>query len=794
VHAPRAALSQRAGTPERPLVSGGPLVADKDQDRSAEQTMAPTVLTSPRARPASMLCKTGARPAHIAHAICFVVTIAMAQAKNEHVHSVGIDLGTTLTVAARYYMVGEGTQGEVFINDQGERLTPSVAHFESGPDGEILVGHAAKHLQVKDPGSTVYGVKRWLGKDYSAVSELTRDMTFHAECDNPNQTMWGSWLGIDDKHRSVSPCPSLEPQHFETQIKRVAHSSYRFDRFHNDTFGGVCVWQWNSWWPVELISALVLKEVKQSAERTVGAPVHKAVVTIPAYFREPQRKATRVAAQIAGFEVLRLLAEPTAAAISYARNKKTDFTASESLLVFDLGGGTFDVSVLKYEGMGEFKVLAVTGDAFLGGEDLDVKIAKWLLGEFAGQYGDVSEEKHTKLYPRFVRAGRQAKEKLSYKLSVDVIVEGVGPGGDDFLVKMSRAKFERLNAEFFERLMPIVREGVRVAGLRTQDIDRVLMVGGSSRIPKVRELLKSEFGSEPEQILNPDEAIADGAAVLAFQLANPLVLTKKDDSFISFMHDAWASMTGTPVVVSQDSHEIAVKDVAAHSLGVSYWAGDCTVSQIKGNDQLAERLIREGAQSGEITVSLMWDDVSDLDLHVVTPGGGRIYFGAKRGSCGGTLDVDMNVNSLTASTKPVENVFWEKAPTGSYTVEVVMFTNRNTGGTSSRFSGQVEVNGVVTKFAGTIRENKARVVVSNFNFNGAKARGLARTACERKMKIIVPKNSALPVHAQPQAFVVRPYTACSSPFCVALPRSSPFCGTSIYRRLLWYVHIPHVPC
>jgi len=669
------------------------------------------------------------RPRHAVAATCLVLALAVAHAQSPPapVPAVGIDLGTTMTVVARYYLMGDATQGEVFINEQGERLTPSVVHFEREAQGEILVGHAAKNLQVKDPESTVYGVKRWLGKEHSAVAELARDVTFDAECANPNQTIWQYWLGEAGSHRSVGSCPSVEPRDFRAQIQRVAHSSHRFD---NNTFGGVCVWQWDSWWPVELISALVLKEAKQSAERGVGAPVRKAVVTIPAYFREPQKKATRMAAQIAGFDVLRLLAEPTAAAISYARNKKTDFSAAEHILVFDLGGGTFDVSVLKYEGRGEFKVLAVTGDAFLGGEDLDVKIAKWLLDEFAQQHSDLSEKRRTKLYPRFVRAGRQAKEKLSHMSSVDVVLEGVAPGGDDFLVKLSRAKFEQLNADFFKKLMPIVRQGVQDAGLQRSDMHRVLMVGGSSRIPKVYELLKNEFGSEPERILNPDEAVADGAAVLAFQLANPQVLS------------------------TTNGYEIAVRDVAAHSLGVAYWAGDCTVKQIRGNDQLAERLIREGAQNGEVRVSLMWHDVSDLDLHVTTPSGQRISFHQKRSACGGVLDVDMNVWEWAASRAPVENIFWKEAPTGSYTVEVAMYTNRNAGNTASAFAGEVEVDGVVTPFNGSIQNGREKITIHKFSFNGAKSRGLVRAACERKMKIIVPKNSALPFKAQTQTFVV----------------------------------------
>ena len=687
---------------------------------------------------------------HFSQAV-FLLFAVVGVADGQVQHAVGIDLGTTMTVISRYYKVGEGTQGETFINDQGERLTPSVVHFESESGGELLVGHAAKNLLVKDSASTVYGIKRLLGKDFDAVAPLVRDLAFDEECTNPNQTTleaaWQfAWGG--SFMRSVESCPDKD---FKEQLTRVAHSSYRPSS--PPSFGGVCVWQWDSWWPVELISALVLKEVKQSAERAIGAPVRKAVVTIPAYFGEPQKQATRVAAQIAGLDVLRLLAEPTAAAISYARNKKTDFTAAERLLVFDLGGGTFDVSVLNYEGKGEFKVLAVTGDAQLGGEDLDVTVATFLLAEFSREHSDLSAERRAKLFPRFVRAGRQAKEKLSFRTSVDVVIEAVSPGGDDFVLKLSRAKFERLCRDFFAKLMPIVRQGVRDSGLQLADIHRVLLVGGSSRIPKVRELLKLEFKSDPDQILNPDEAVADGAAVLAFQLANPGVLNVKDESLLSLVYDSFASITGTETA-SRQSHEITVKDVARHSLGVTYWAGDCTTSQIKGNDQLAERLVREGAKSGDVRISLMWDDTSDLDVHVVTPSSQRIYYGGKRSNCGGELDVDMNAGGCALSTTPVENVYWGHgvAPRGEYSVTVAMYRNRNVLKAESSYSGEVEVGGVVTSFRGKVGEDR-KVQVAQFRFDGSEKRKPS-TTCERKMKLIIPKNSALPFAADPQVFVV----------------------------------------
>jgi len=700
-------------------------------------------------------------------------------------HAVGIDLGTTNTVIARYYMVGAGTQGEVFIDDQGERLTPSVVHFERD-DGELLVGHAAKNMLVKDPASTVYGVKRLLGKEFDAVASLTRDLAFEAECSNSSQTLWDTvWqYASGESLRSVGPCPDKD---FKNQLARVAHRSHQRD--DGASFGGVCVWQWEAWWPVELISALVLKEAKQSAERVIGAPVRSAVVTIPAYFGEPQKKATRMAAQIAGFDVLRLLAEPTAAAISYARNKKEDFAAAEQVLVFDLGGGTFDVSILAYLGAGEFKVLAVTGDAFLGGEDLDVAVAKWLLAEFEREHGEfvrgLPAEKRTRLFPRFLRAGRQAKEKLSFQTSFRIVIDAVGPGGDDFAVKLTRAKFERMCSAFFDRLMPVVRQGIRDAGLRKGDIDRVLLVGGSSRIPKVRELLKSEFGREATQVLNPDEAVADGAAVLAFQLANPGTLAAKDGSIFGILYDTIFASMGAETA-SQHSHEITVRDVAAHSLGVTYWAGDCSAGQIKGDGQLAERLVREGAKSGDVRVSLMWNDFSDLDLHVTAPSSQKIYFGNKRSGCGGELDVDMNYMGAWASREPVENVFWQRAPRGTYIVVVHMYHNRNEGGAASSFSGEVEVGGVVTPFQGSVRARSDKIEVARFEFDGVAPQHTARRACERKMKIIVPKNTPLPFFAAPQDFVVSS-SPCMAPFMrlpIPFMRLHPFKPPFIYTTTM----------
>jgi hypothetical protein len=301
--------------------------------------------------------------------------------------------------------------------------------------------------------------------------------------------------------------------------------------------------------------------------------------------------------------------------------------------------------------------------------------------------------------------------------------------------------------------MPIVRQGVRDANLQISDIERVLIVGGSSRIPKVRELLKLEFNRDPERLLNPDEAIADGAAVMAFQLANPGLLHSKDQSLLSFVEP-----------MSHNSHEITVKDVAAHSLGVTYWAGDCKAGDIK-DDELAERLVREGAKSGDVRISLRWDDESDLDLSVITPSSEKISHKSKTSKCGGELDVDMNFDIF--STKPVENIYWGHgmAPHGLYNVSVSQYQNRNKLNETS-FSGEVEFSGVVKSFRGKLTESedpprrfpteasKHILEVAQFRFDGDK-KFLEQTStkCERKMKLIIPKNSALPFSTV-QNFVV----------------------------------------
>eukprot|EP00315_Gephyrocapsa_oceanica_P002691 CAMPEP_0185317098 /NCGR_PEP_ID=MMETSP1363-20130426/45903_1 /TAXON_ID=38817 /ORGANISM="Gephyrocapsa oceanica, Strain RCC1303" /LENGTH=747 /DNA_ID=CAMNT_0027915341 /DNA_START=172 /DNA_END=2415 /DNA_ORIENTATION=+ len=667
-----------------------------------------------------------------------------------------------MTVGASYKLLGDATAGEVFINAQGERLTPSVVHF--GEDEELLVGQAAKNLQVRAPNRTVYGVKRLLGKSYAEVLTLVEALAFDAE--RPDLQSWSDWLW-GNQMRSVGPCHG----DFSEQVHRVAHESYRGPA--SPSFGGVCVRQWGSWWPVELVSALVLKEMKASAEAMLGRMVKKAVVTIPAYFGEPQKKATRTAAQIAGLDVLRLLAEPTAAAVSYARHKKADFRAAESLLIFDLGGGTFDVSILQYEGKGEFKVKAVTGDAQLGGEDLDVVIAEHLLEAYNRQHSLPDSNKvemRRKLFPKFVRAGRTAKEKLSFQREVHVVVDGVAPGGDDFSLKLTRSRFEHLAKKIFARIVPIVKKGVSDAGMQLGDIDRVLTVGGSSRIPKVRELITQLFGTEPEQLLNPDESIADGAAVLAFQMANPGLLSTNEGGVFGMAAD-WAYYLGGDQAaewlegpVAAASHEIAVKEVTAHSLGVPYWAGDCTSSQIIGTGELAERLIREGARSGDVRISLMWNDYSDLDLHIVAPGGERIFYGHRRSACGGWLDVDANVVWARATAKPVENVFWPEggAPSGEYKVIVQSYRDRSgaggNSGSGSRFEGEVVVNGVATRFSGIAGGNcyscTRMVEVTTFRFNRATTGQPASSSCERKVKVIVPRFSPLPFYAKPQSFVV----------------------------------------
>ena len=367
---------------------------------------------------------------------------------------IGIDLGTTNSVVA----VMEGDSPTVIANPEGHRTTPSVVAFTSS--GERLVGHTAKRQAVTNPENTVYSIKRFMGRRYSEVSEEQKMVPFKV-------TEAGNDVRVDVRGKLYSP-----PE----------------------------------------ISALVLQKLKQSAEDFLGEKVTRAVITVPAYFNDAQRQATKDAGKIAGLEVLRIVNEPTAAALAYGLDKKKD----ETIAVYDFGGGTFDISVLEV-GEGVVEVKATNGDTHLGGDNLDQRIIEWIAAEFKKEQGiDLSKDKMA--LQRLKEAAEKAKCELSTTLETEInlpFVTADASGPKHLVLKLTRAKFEQLAADLLERTMGPVRQCLSDAGLQPSEIDEVVLVGGSTRIPKVQALVREYFGKEPHKGVNPDEVVAVGAAVQA---------------------------------------------------------------------------------------------------------------------------------------------------------------------------------------------------------------------------------------------------------------------------------------
>jgi heat shock protein 5 len=371
---------------------------------------------------------------------------------------IGIDLGTT------YSCVGVYRNGrvEIIANDQGNRITPSWVAFTD--DGERLVGEAAKNQAAANPERTVYDAKRLMGRSYGDA-EVQQDMKL---------------LPYKVVSRSGKP-------HVEVAVK------------HGDV---------RAFSPEE-ISAMVLAKMKDTAEAYLGGEVRDAVITIPAYFNDAQRQATKDAGAIAGLNVTRILAEPTAAAMAYGLGRKDG--GERNVLVFDLGGGTFDVSVLTIDG-GVFEVRATSGDTHLGGEDFDHRVMEHFIGLVRRKYGrDIAGNRRAlgKLRRECERAKRALSSQHQVRVQIDSLVDGV-----DLSEPLTRARFEDLNSDLFRKTMAPVKKAMADAGLAKSDIDEIVLVGGSTRIPKVRQLLKDYFdGKEPNTRVNPDEAVAYGAAV-----------------------------------------------------------------------------------------------------------------------------------------------------------------------------------------------------------------------------------------------------------------------------------------
>ncbi len=372
---------------------------------------------------------------------------------------IGIDLGTTNSVVA----VIEGGQPVVITNAEGSRLTPSVVAFTKS--GERLVGQVAKRQAVTNPENTIFSIKRFMGRRFTEVSE---EMT-------------------------MVPYRVVQAANGDVRLK-AADQEYA---------------------PPQ-ISAMILQKLKQSAEDYLGQTVTKAVITVPAYFNDAQRQATKEAGQIAGLEVMRIVNEPTAAALAYGLDKKKE----ELIAVYDFGGGTFDISILEV-GDGVVEVKSTNGDTHLGGDNLDQRIIEWIIDEFRKEEGiDLSKDRMA--LQRLRESAEKAKMELSTVAETEInlpFISADQTGPKHLVKKLTRAKFEQLVEDLLQRTVGPTRQALADAGVSATQIDEVVLVGGSTRVPKVQQIVKDIFGKEPHKGVNPDEVVAIGAAVQAGVLA-----------------------------------------------------------------------------------------------------------------------------------------------------------------------------------------------------------------------------------------------------------------------------------
>jgi molecular chaperone DnaK len=366
---------------------------------------------------------------------------------------IGIDLGTTNSVVA----VMEGGQPAVIVNQEGARTTPSVVAVAR--EGERLVGQVAKRQAVTNPENTVFSIKRFMGRRFDEVSSESSRVPYKVvKSDNG-----GAWVEV--RGRKYSP-----PE----------------------------------------ISAMVLQKLKTAAEDYLGEKVTDAVITVPAYFNDAQRQATQDAGKVAGLNVLRIINEPTAAALAYGLDKK----ANETIAVYDFGGGTFDISILEV-GDGIVEVKSTNGDTHLGGDDVDQRVIEWLIAEFKKSEG-IDLGKDRMALQRLKEAAEKAKIELSTVVETEInlpFITADQTGPKHFVVKLSRAKFEQLVEDLLQKSMAPVRQALADAGLQPSQIDEVVLVGGSTRTPRVQQLVKEYFGKEPHKGVNPDEVVAVGAAI-----------------------------------------------------------------------------------------------------------------------------------------------------------------------------------------------------------------------------------------------------------------------------------------
>jgi molecular chaperone DnaK len=375
---------------------------------------------------------------------------------------IGIDLGTTNSVVA----VMEGGEPVVIPNQEGSRLTPSVVGFTKS--GERLVGQVAKRQAVTNPENTVFSIKRFMGRRFDEVTDEMKMVPYRVVRDGDRVAVV---VKPGDREERYAP-----PQ----------------------------------------ISAMVLQKLKQAAEEYLGQPVTRAVITVPAYFNDAQRQATKEAGQIAGLEVVRIVNEPTAAALAYGLDKKKD----ETIAVYDFGGGTFDISILEV-GEGVVEVKATNGDTHLGGDNLDQRIIDWIIAEFKKSEGiDLSRDRMA--LQRLKEAAEKAKMELSTLLETEInlpFITADQTGPKHLVMKLTRAKFESLVEDLLQRTVGPVKQALADAGLSPHQIDEVVLVGGSTRIPRVQQIVRDLFGKEPHKGVNPDEVVAIGAAVQAGVLA-----------------------------------------------------------------------------------------------------------------------------------------------------------------------------------------------------------------------------------------------------------------------------------
>jgi molecular chaperone DnaK len=372
---------------------------------------------------------------------------------------IGIDLGTTNSVVA----VMEGGEPVVITNPEGGRLTPSVVAFTKS--GERLVGQVAKRQAVTNPENTVFSIKRFMGRKFDEVSEEMKMVPY--------------------------------------QVVRASNGDARVHASGKE------------YSPPE-ISAMILQKLKQAAEEYLGQPVTQAVITVPAYFNDAQRQATKDAGQIAGLEVMRIVNEPTAAALAYGLDKKKD----ETIAVYDFGGGTFDISILEV-GEGVVEVKATNGDTHLGGDNLDQRIIDWIIAEFRKSDG-IDLGKDRMALQRLKESAEKAKMELSTVMESDInlpFITADQTGPKHLQMRLTRAKLEQLVDDLLQRTVGPTKQALADAGVEPSKIDEVVLVGGSTRIPKVQEIVKNLFGREPHKGVNPDEVVAIGAAVQAGVLA-----------------------------------------------------------------------------------------------------------------------------------------------------------------------------------------------------------------------------------------------------------------------------------